>query len=123
MAEGYFRRSYLWGPLFLKRRKFDHIATTGQETLTGMVPVANFIFLVVSLFFYPFFWLALATFLIYLYLIRRFLRFVYSEKGFWFAAKSALTCYILYLVIYAGAGWYLISLPFRMIKKRLSKSK
>lgn len=123
IAEGYFRRSYLWTPLFLKRRKFDHIATTGQETLTGMVPVVNFIFLVASLFFYPFFWLALATFLIYLYLIRRFLRFVFSEKGFWFAVKSTLTCYILYLVIYAGAGWYLISLPFRMAKKRLSKSR
>lgn len=121
IAKGYFRRSYLWVPVFLKRRKFDHIATTGQETFTGMVPVVNLFSLILSVFFPGFLWLVSATFLLYLYLQRRFFRFVFSEKGFWFMVGSILTSYILYLIIYAGAGWYVIKNPLEVAKEVLPR--
>jgi len=116
IAKGYFRRSYLWTALFLKRLKFDPVATTGHEALAGMLAVFSFVSLILSLLFHGFLWLALVFFLAHLYFVRRFLRLVFSEKGPWFAAKSAMAGCLLYLIIYAGAAWYLITLPFRLLR-------
>ncbi len=93
IAKKYFLRAFYWTRLYQRRKKFDPVATTLQEALTTVSGVA-------TVFFFPF---NLIFLLLHLFLIRRFLLFMYHEKGLWFAVRGFFTGLVLYCFIFAGA--------------------
>jgi len=135
IAKKYFWRSYYWTKLYQGRKKFDPVATTLQEAVTalsgvGIVGMGTILVLFGGLFsilsflsgrgmryevggmttlYQILFFLALIsyflTLMIHLLLIRKFLIFVYHEKGFLFAIKSFFTGLVLYCFIATGALW------------------
>jgi len=120
IAKKYFLRAYYWVLLFEKRKKFDPVATTWKEAVTGITGAGTvalcFCFLISV--FIPFPSLRAVfgsafTFitLIHVYLVRKFLRFVYQEKGIVFAVKSFFMGLLLYCFITAGGMWSKISPP------------
>jgi len=120
IAKKYFLRAYYWVLLFQERKKFDPVATTWKEAITGVTGagiVGLFPCFSISLFFPSFiFYRLLGTIVIlltigHLYLIRKFLRFVYHERGLLFAVKSFFMGLVLYCFITAGAIWSVIKPP------------
>lgn len=126
IAKKYFWRSYHWIKLYGTRRKFDPVATTAKEAaaavtavaLVGLVPIRILTFFIlphtvlcytspvvlVSLCFGSVLqWLVVTVFLIHLFLVRKFLWFVYREKGLVFAVKSFVVSLVLYCFIFTGA--------------------
>jgi len=128
IAKKYFWRSYFWSKIYRKRKKFDPVATTSKEALTtisaaGLAGVV--ILMTVSKIFRisvftnylsVLFWL---FFLIHLWGVRKFLRFVRREEGIWFTIKSFITGILLYLVIITGAALSI----FEIKKFKIQKSK
>lgn len=105
IAKKYFLRAYYWTKLYQRRKKFDPVATTWQEALTTLSGVAVVFFGLVSLSLISqigLIGLACALFL-HLFLIRKFLFFMYREKGLWFAVRGFFTGLVLYCFIFAGA--------------------
>jgi glycosyltransferase involved in cell wall biosynthesis len=112
IAKKYFLRAYYWTKLYARRKRFDPVATTLQEamtTLSGVGVVGCFGLFLIG-------YLGhvgnlsgilgktlVAVVALHLLLIRKFLTFVYREKGFTFALKSFATGLILYCFIFAGA--------------------
>ena len=123
IAKKYFWRSYFWTKLYQKRKKFDPVATTFQEAVTalsgiGIVALSLFIPLLrvmryevrgvsgyLDIFFLVLLTSYLVTLLVHLFLVRKFLVFVYHEKGMVFAVKSFFMGLILYCFIAGGALW------------------
>lgn len=127
IAKKYFLRAYHWTRLYRKRKKFDPVATTFQEAATSLSGVGVVLFFFASLITLPtlpailsaFINISLITFhlsllayygfilslFFHLFLIRRFLVFMYQEKGFVFAVKGFFVGLILYCFIFAGALW------------------
>lgn len=112
IAKKYFLRAYFWTKLYARRKKFDPVATTMQEaitTLSGVAVVGMLGVFVVSYLGhlgalgYAGGLLIVIT-AVHLFLIRKFLIFVYREKGMLFALKSFVTGLILYCFIFAGAA-------------------
>ncbi len=112
IAKKYFLRAYYWTKLYARRKRFDPVATTLQEavtTVSGVGVVVLFIGFVLS-------YLSHLRYLSYLggitgfvvvlhlLLIRKFLAFVYREKGWEFTLKSFVTGLFLYCFIFAGAA-------------------
>jgi len=114
IAKKYFRRSFFWSQLFSQRRKFDPVAMTLRETITGAAAVLSWPIFLLGFLFQPAFWLALILFLVNLWGTRKFLNYVYHQEGIIFALKSFWTNYILYFFIYMGAFLAAVSL---LIKK------
>lgn len=128
VAKKYFWRSYYWTRLWGARKKFDPVATTMWETLSAITGVSALIFILLSFllstavsipnfnppagglisnqFLILNYQISILLFLIHIFLIRKFLLFVYREKGIVFAMKSLLTGLVLYCVIIAGSVWY-----------------
>ncbi len=112
IAKKYFLRAYYWTKLYQRRKKFDPVATTLQEavtTLSGVGIVVSFGLFVLS---YVsrlshlsdvFLEICAIVTLIHLFLVGKFLIFVYHEKGVVFALKSFGMGLILYCFIFAGA--------------------
>jgi len=107
VARKYFWRSFYWSRLWQARRKFDPVATTFWETLAaisgvgvigaiGAIGVLGEIGVI----------LAIGLLLIHVFLLRKFLRFVWKEKGFAFMLKALVTGIVLYCIIAAGALYY-----------------
>ncbi len=129
IAKKYFLRAFYWTRLYQTRKKFDPVATTLQEAFTTVSGVATvglglicFFLLpvlpliqngewrmenggVALLSFYPAFILYSSFFILvlHLFLIRRFLLFMYHEKGLWFGIRGFFTGLVLYCFIFAGA--------------------
>ena len=104
IAKKYFLRAYYWTKLYARRKKFDPVATTLQEamtTISGVAVVAGLISLIGLLSFIRPIWLFFI--LLHLYFVRKFLVFVYRERGVVFAIKSFFMGLILYCFIFAGA--------------------
>lgn len=116
VARKYFWRSYYWTRLYKERKKFDPVATTLWETMTALSGVAAVCVLllgVIVFFFFPQDMVRTITlsifgllFLTHLLLLRRFLHFVWVEKGGVFMIKSLITGLALYCVIAAGSLYY-----------------
>jgi len=115
IAKKYFLRAYYWTKLYQRRKKFDPVATTIQEaitTLSGVGVVAMFGISVIALVstwgvetmaaqvIYAMFSL---VFFLHVWLVSKFLAFVYRERGVAFMLKSFVTGLILYCFIFAGA--------------------
>jgi glycosyltransferase involved in cell wall biosynthesis len=103
VAKKYFRRSYLWTLLFLKRRRFDKAAATPNEALVALTSVLAL--LLSPFIFFSRYALVLFSmaFFSYLFLYRVFLTYVYQKEGFWFMIKSVGIGFILYPFVVAGA--------------------
>ena len=109
IAKKYFLRAYYWTKLYQRRKKFDPVATTMQEavtTLSGVGVVAEGVMTGVGVI-----WgiwdlgvLWGVTLAVHFLLIRKFLAFVYREKGIAFAVKSFFMGLILYCFIFVGAA-------------------
>lgn len=105
IAKKYFLRAYYWTKLYTRRKKFDPVATTLTEAVTTVSAVGVIAFGLISLMgpirlIGPI-WGCVV--LLHLFLIRKFLVFVYKERGFVFAVQSFFMGLILYCFIFAGA--------------------
>lgn len=108
IAKKYFLRAYYWTKLYQRRKKFDPVATTLQEAVTTMSGVGvvgggilTGIGVIGGL---GELWVVWGAMLVlHLLLVRKFLAFVYREKGIAFAVKSFFVGLILYCFIFAGA--------------------
>ncbi len=117
VAKKYFWRSFYWTRLYRQRRKFDPVATTVWESMAavsgvGGVGLAVLVFLsyvsdLGDLGYLMGLWLVVM--LVHLFLVRKFLRFVWKEKGIAFMFKSLVTGMVLYCVIASGAIYSTIS--------------
>jgi glycosyltransferase involved in cell wall biosynthesis len=123
IAKKYFWRTYYWTKLYQRRKKFDPVATTWKEATSslsgigwvGLAVLAGILVLLTGT--EGFEWLAVwripayvaavsaAFLLVHLVLVRKFLGFVYREKGFVFAVRSFFVGLVLYAFITAGAVW------------------
>lgn len=110
VARKYFWRSFYWTRLYKERRKFDPVATTMWESMAG-VTGAGVMFTGVLclsrlgyLSYLSILWFIVL--LLHLFLVRKFLRFVFREKGFVFMLKSLVTGIALYCIIVSGAVYY-----------------
>lgn len=105
IAKKYFKRAYQWVEIFQNRKKFDPVATTGNEALTTLSAVGLLGSLgglaVLKILFLP---LTFYFLLQHLWGVRKFLLFVYKEEGLVFALKSFFVGLALYVFIFAGAG-------------------
>lgn len=104
IAKKYFLRAYYWTKLYARRKKFDPVATTLQEamtTLSGVGVVFGFIGILGHLRYLGYLWAI--VFVLHILLVRKFLAFVYHEKGVVFAVKSFFMGLVLYCFIFAGA--------------------
>jgi len=110
VAKKYFRRSFYWSLLFAERRKFSPVAMTLKETITGAAAVLSLPLALGGIFLRPFLLGAAACLLLTLWGNRKFLAYVFRKEGLVFTFKSFWTSWLLYFVIYAGAGLALISL-------------
>ena len=115
IAKKYFLRAYYWTKLYTKRRKFDPVATTLQEaivTLSGVGVIALLATTIIALIatlgsvtlpIVGLMYMLVVTFGIHMWLIRKFLFFVYQEKGLLFMIKSFGTGLVLNCFIFSGA--------------------
>lgn len=116
IAKKYFWRSFYFSKLWIVRRKFDPVATTMWETLAAVSGVGSMVAFgtgMVAYFIYPVsiirsVTLAITTALlgIHLLFVRKFLVFVYKEKGLGFTLQAFFMGLILYFVILSGALYY-----------------
>jgi glycosyltransferase involved in cell wall biosynthesis len=132
IAKKYFLRAYYWSKLYARRKKFDPVATTLQEAVTAVsgVGVVGLALLAVvagavgywvtmgadptkSLGVLMLLKLINSSILIveagflafHIFLVRKFLFFMYREKGPIFMVKGFFTGLVLYCFISAGALW------------------
>jgi len=120
IAKKYYLRAYYWAILFQDRKKFDPVATTWKEAisvLTGSGIVGLICCFCVSLFIPSTFLRVILLyslglcFFVHLYFVRKFLKFVYEEKGFVFVLQSLGMGIVLYCFITAGAVYSRIMQP------------
>jgi glycosyltransferase involved in cell wall biosynthesis len=128
IAKKYFLRAYYWTHLYARRKKFDPVATTFQEAVTAASGVGVVGFLVLAILAGAIgYWVSmgggiggtgvireinlgilglLGVFgMIHIFLLRKFLVFMYREKGLWFAVRGFFTGLVLYCFITAGVLW------------------
>ena len=115
IAKKYFLRAYYWTKLYTKRKKFDPVATTLQEavvTLSGVFVIMLLAITTIALIatlgsvtvpIIVLMYVLSGTFGIYLWLTRKFLQFVYQERGVVFMIKSFGIGLVLNCFIFAGA--------------------
>lgn len=120
IAKKYFLRAYYWTLLFEQRRKFDPVATTWKEAVTGVsgAALAGLTILSVMSLVFPLttiqavLWIGVGVlFLGHLYLVRKFLGFIYKEKGLQFTIQSFFMGIVLYCFISAGGAWSILHPP------------
>lgn len=106
LAKKYFWRSYCWTWMYRNRKKFDPVGATFQEglaVLSGTLFVGS---MAINFFGPPsFFYIPCILLAFHIFCLRKFLIFIYREKGFLFATKSLLTGLLLYCFIFSGVLW------------------
>ncbi len=115
IAKKYFLRAYYWTKLYQRRKRFDPVATTMTEAITAISGVGSIVLAVASVIgavatlgvmtvgLKILLLLCAGALVIHIFLIRKFLIFVYEEKGIGFAVKGFFVGLILYCFIFAGA--------------------
>jgi glycosyltransferase involved in cell wall biosynthesis len=116
VAKKYFWRSFYWTRLYSARRKFDPVATTLWESIaavTGVGAVAVFCMgiLVYYVFPLPLVRVGVLSFSFFLltshiFLLRKFLFYVYTEKGIVFMVKAMVTGIVLYCFVVTGGAYF-----------------
>lgn len=116
VAVKYFKRSRDWIKLYLKRFRFDPVATSKREAFKSIISSLILLFIFLFLFFSvfttpytlpptPFLSVAILLFFIFSFLELKFWRFLLQKKGIWFLLQSIPTSIILYQFINLGAAW------------------
>jgi glycosyltransferase involved in cell wall biosynthesis len=130
IATKYFLRAYHWSHLYAQRRKFDPVATTLQEAVTALSGTTLILMICFNVCVFSSFWvlslyqgasikgqvvimqislilntIPLILLFVHVLMVRKFLLFMYQEKGFGFAVKGFFTGLVLYCFITAGAFW------------------
>ncbi len=104
IAKKYYLRAYYWTKLYARRKKFDPVATTFSEAVTAISGVGVVVGTLGVFWGLWELWVIWGIILIiHLFLVRKFLVFVFQEKGVVFAVKSFFMGLILYCFIFAGA--------------------
>ncbi len=127
VAKKYFWRSFYWTKLYKVRRKFDPVATTRWESFAALTAFGFFITLVAAtilFFIYPSAWIrkysigaVLIFLLMHTLLIRKFLLFVYQEKGWWFMIRSFIVGIVLYCIIVFGSIYFFVQQALNLQKE------
>lgn len=114
IAIKYFKRSRDWIKLYLKRFRFDPVATSKREAFKSLISSIIILLLGISILL-PLlahrslgeggFLVTCLLFLLFSYLEFKFWRFILQKKGFVFFLKSIPTSIILYQFINLGAAW------------------
>jgi len=115
----YFERTSLFLRILKEKQRFSGVATTKKEVLTIVCAGISAGLFFMALFF-SFLWLFFGFFLTGLiYFQRLFLWLCFKKEGALFAIGAFFTSWLLYLVIWAGAGWEglnLLGCRFKPIK-------
>ncbi len=119
IAKKYFKRSRDWIQLYMKRLRFDPVATSGGEAAKSL----TIGFSVFSLLLFPltknaFFLLDAAVFFILFMILEfRFLVFLKNKKSWGFMLQSIPTAIVLYLIIDLGTAYGLLLFLLQEIKR------
>ncbi len=103
LVKKYFKRSRDWIRLYLKRLRFDPVATSNKEALKSIVAGLLLIFLVLGIISPLFLGLSLLTFLTFAFLERKFWLFLQQKKGLLFVLQTIPTSLFLYWIINLGS--------------------
>lgn len=110
IAIKYFKRSRDWIKLYLKRFRFDPVATSKREAFKSILSSIFILFLGISIILPLFLVPCFLLFLLFSYLEFKFWRLILQKKGFIFLLYSIPVSIILYQFINLGAAWgYLTS--------------
>lgn len=114
IAIKYFKRSRDWIKLYLKRFRFDPVATSKREAFKSILSSVLIFLLLMSVFLKLLIIPSVVLFLIFSYLELKFWKLIFHKKGFLFLLQSIPTSIILYQFINVGAAWgYFISIKSR----------
>ena len=100
----FYQRSFFWFGLFEKYKKFFGPAMNPYEALVAGLANISTGFFFLALFLPEFWFLFLTTFLLRLFLGRKFLGFILKEKGVVFLIPTIFYSHALYLAVYAGVA-------------------
>lgn len=110
----FFRRSFMWIRLFLKRKKFDKMYTTSSMAYKTIAAFSTMFFLFAGIVL-PFLWvLALFSLVIFIFLSAGFYSFVLKEQSN-LLIPIIFVDYLLSFVIGLGAALSIVVLPFEML--------
>ncbi len=105
IAIKYFKRSRDWIKLYLKRFRFDPVATSKREAFKSILSSFLILFLITSIILPLLIIPCFVLFLLFSYLEFKFWKFILKEKGVIFLLKSIPISIILYQFINFGAAW------------------
>jgi glycosyltransferase involved in cell wall biosynthesis len=124
LTKKYFKRSRDWIRLYLKRLRFDPVATSKKEALKSVLAGLMAGLFLLALLLHPFFYiLSLLCFFYFSCLERQFWQFLINKKGFLFLLKTIPTSIFLYWVINLGSLYGLILYNKNILLKKLKKEK
>lgn len=118
IAIKYFKRSRDWVRLYLKRYRFDPVATSQKEAAKSIVSSLFLGFLFLTLFSRLFIYPAIAFVLLFAYLETKFWWFLLKKKGILFLLKAVPVSLLLYVIINLGAAWGLTLYLLKKSKNR-----
>lgn len=104
-AKNYFYRSGMWAQIFVNNKKFDNVGVTPKESMVTFLVPLSLLFLVLSYWFPKLIWVSIILFLGHIIFYRKFLSFIFKEKGVIFMIEAFLINLLMILVIYLGAFW------------------
>jgi len=109
IAIKYFKRSRDWIKLYLKRFRFDPVATSKREAFKSILCSVLIFLLLLSIIIKFLIIPLIILFLIFAFLEFKFWRLIFQKKGFLFLLKAIPTSIILYQFINVGAAWGYVS--------------
>ena len=105
IAIKYFKRSRDWIKLYIRRLRFDPVATSKKEAVKSIIS-SNFLLLFLLSFISPLFLYPATIFVLFFaYLEMQFWWFLLEKKGILFLLKAIPVSIILYFIINLGAAW------------------
>ncbi len=127
IAVKYFKRSRDWVGLYLKRLRFDPVATSQREAVKSIVATLIPMFTIFSFFHVLFSYPLVSLLTIFVMLELDFWRFLVKKKGLGFLLKGIFVSLILYFIINLGAFWglilYYINLLYKLLYELYKKYK
>jgi len=120
LAKKYFARSRDWIKLYMKRLRFDPVATSKQEAHKSLVCGMSVISFFLAVLFSAHIFVVYSIFstLYYLYLDAPFLKFLKKEKGLLFTLNAIPTTLALYTVINIGSAVGMLEYIIKKIRTR-----
>lgn len=105
IAVKYFKRSRDWVGLYMRRLRFDPVATSQTEAFKSIVATLIPFFILLAFYHNFFSYLLVSLLTIFTFLEFDFWKFLLKKKGTVFLLKAIPVSIILYFVINLGAAW------------------